>query len=280
MPFINFSIFHSLGVVIPIYFIYTIYVYFLYRKLRVYLKNLIYQAVNLLFNMKLMMVESRYKGEINLSNLDANALPKNIGLATTVQFLDFVDDVKHYLESNGKTIFIDKARQKYEGQLLGCDVGGADKIKDKVDAFLYIGTGIFHPLGIALNVDKEVFCYDPINAVLSKIDRTEVERYNGKRKAAYLKFLESTEIGILVSLKPGQNNFRKAVELKKQLKDKNCYIFAFDTLDFNQVENFPFVQCWVNTACNRILDDYSKFPKPLVDLSDIEKMELLTITAK
>ena len=243
--------------------------------------------------MKIMMVEGRYKGKIDLSNLDAGALPENIGLATTVQFLDFVDEIRQYLESNGKHIFIDKIQQKYAGQMLGCDVGAADKIKDDVDCFLYIGTGMFHPLGIALSSDlaseshaslasqyKDVFCYDPINAALSKIDRAQVEKYNKKRKAAYMKFLEAAEIGILVSLKPGQNNFKKAVELKKQLKDKNCYIFAFDTLDFSQVENFPFIQCWVNTACNRIVDDYEKFPKPLIDLGDIEKIELLTITAK
>ena len=230
--------------------------------------------------MKIMMVESRYKGKINLSNLDASALPKNCGLATTVQFLEFVDEIKELLEKNGKTIFVDKIKQKYEGQLLGCDGGAAEKVKAKGDAFLYIGTGIFHPLGITLNSDKDVFCYDPVNAVLSKIDKEQIERYNKKRKGAYLKFMEAKEIGILVSLKPGQNNFRKAVELKKQLKDKNCYIFAFDTLDFNQVENFPFIQCWVNTACNRILDDYEKFPKPLIDLSEIGKMELLAITAK
>ena len=220
--------------------------------------------------MKIMMVEGRYKGRIDLSNLDAGMLPKTIGLATTVQFLDYTDEIIGFLESKGKTVYMDKNRQKYEGQLLGCDVSGADKVKDKVDAFLYIGTGVFHPLGIALSIDKDVFCYDPLNAMLSKIDHTQIERYNAKRKAAYMKFLEATEIGILVSLKPGQNNFKKAFELKKQLKDKNCYIFAFDTLDFNQIENFPFVKCWVNTACNRILDDYSKFPKPLTDLSDIE----------
>jgi len=229
--------------------------------------------------MKIMMVEGRYTGKINLSKLDAGILPKNIGLATTVQFLDFADEIKQFLESKEKNVFVDKIRQKYEGQLLGCDTGAAEKVKDNVDAFLYIGTGIFHPLGIALNIEKEVFCYDPINAVLSKIDRNEVEKYNRKRKAAYMKFLEATEIGILVSLKPGQNNFRKAVELKKQLNGKNCYILAFDTLEFSQLENFSFMQCWVNTACNRILDDYSKFPKPLVDLADIEKMELLTIAA-
>ena len=234
--------------------------------------------------MKIMMVEGRYKGQIDLSNLDTGILPKNIGLATTVQFLDHVDSIKNFLESKGLTIFVDKMRQKYEGQLLGCDFGAADKVKDKVDAFLYVGTGIFHPLGIALNIDKDVFCYDPLNAIMSKIDRNQVEKYNLKRKGAYLKFLESNEIGFLVSLKPGQNNFRKAIEWKAKLKDKNCYIFAFDTLDFNQIENFPFVQCWVNTACNRILDDYEKFPKPLEDLSDIEKelldMDLLTISSK
>ncbi len=229
--------------------------------------------------MKIIMVEGRYKGKINLDNLDASVLPKKIGLVTTAQFLDYIDEIKQHLENNGKIVFVDKIKQKYEGQLLGCDVGAAEKVQENVNAFLYIGTGKFHPLGIALKINKEVFCYEPISAVLSKIDTIEVEKYNKKRKGTYMKFLEATEIGILVSLKPGQNNFKKAVGLKKQLKDKNCYIFAFDTLDFGQIENFPFIQCWVNTACNRILDDYEKFQKPLIDLSDIEKMELITITA-
>ena len=226
--------------------------------------------------MKVMMVEGRYKGGIELSNLDTGVLPTTIGLATTVQFLDYVDEIKNHLEAKGKIIFTDKIRQKYEGQLLGCDTGAAEKVKDNVDAFLYIGTGIFHPLGIALSIEKDVFCYDPIHAIMSKIDRKQVEKYNAKRKGAYLKFLDAKEIGFLVSLKPGQNNFRKAVEWKSKLNGKQCYIFAFDTLDFNQIENFPFIECWVNTACNRILDDYEKFPKPLVDLSDIEKAEAKT----
>ncbi len=234
--------------------------------------------------MKIMMVEGRYKGNIDLSNLDTSLLPKSIGLATTVQFLDYMEDITHFLSGKGKEVFIDKMRQKYEGQLLGCDQGAAEKIKGKVGAFLYIGTGIFHPLGIALSTNKDVFCYDPLHAIMSKIDMKQVERYNAKRKGAYLRFLEAKEIGFLVSLKPGQNNFKKAVEWKKKLKDKNCYILAFDTLDFNQIENFPFIECWVNTACNRILDDYDKFAKPLVDLSDIEKIEskaeLITINTK
>ena len=221
--------------------------------------------------MKIMMVEGRYKGQIDLSKLDTSILPKNIGLATTVQFLDYVDEIKQFLQSRGINAFIDKIRQKYEGQLLGCDQGGAEKIKDNVDAFLYVGTGVFHPLGIAINIEKEVFCYDPLHAIMSRIDQKQVERYNAKRKGAYLKFLDSKEIGFLVSLKPGQNNFKKAAEWKARLKGKNCYIFAFDTLDFSQAENFPFIHCWINTACKRMTDDYSKFPKPIVNLCEIEK---------
>lgn len=221
--------------------------------------------------MKIMMVEGRYKGEIDLSSLDAAILPERIGYVTTVQFLDYNDKIKNFLEGKGKKVIIGKGRQIYGGQLLGCDQGGAEKIAEEVDAFLYIGTGKFHPLGVALKTNKEVFCYDPIHAIMSRVGMKEAKKHNEKRKAAYLKFLHSKEIGILVSLKPGQNNFKKAMKLKERLKGRNCYIFAFDTLEFGQVENFPFIECWVNTACSRILDDYEKFPKPLVDLGDLEK---------
>ena len=227
--------------------------------------------------MKIMMVEGRYRGEIDLSKIDASIMPKTLGLFTTVQFIGYMDEIIQFLEQKGKEVLTDKMRQKYEGQLLGCDATGAKKINDAVDAFLYVGTGKFHPMAIALEIDKQVFCYDPINCVMSMIDGAEIERYNKKRRVAYMKFLEADEVGILVSLKPGQNNFRKAVELKGRFKDKNCYIFAFDTLDFNQIENFPFVQCWVNTACSRILDDYEKFPKPLVDISDINQPETIQV---
>ena len=59
-------------------------------------------------------------------------------------------------------------------------------------------------------------------------------------------------IGIIVSLKPGQNNFYLVEKLKESLKKmgKKVYIFLFD--DVNNLEDFNFVQLWVNTACPRI----------------------------
>jgi 2-(3-amino-3-carboxypropyl)histidine synthase len=223
--------------------------------------------------MKIMMVEGRYKGKIDLSGLKPKELPQKLGLVSTVQFLDYIDEVKSTLEKAGKQVFTNKIRQKYDTQLLGCDQGAAMKDADKVDAYFYFGTGGFHPLGVVIAAEKDVYCYDPLSSIQTKIPKEQGIKMNQKRKGAYLAFLSADNVGILVSIKPGQNLFKKAMELKERHKDKNCYIFVQDTIDFNQLENFPFIDVWINTACNRIMDDAEKFPKPLLDIADIEKAE-------
>ena len=62
--------------------------------------------------MKIMMVEGRYTGPIDLSRLDTNLLPKTIGLSTTVQFLNYTDEIIQFLKDSGKEVFIGKMRQK------------------------------------------------------------------------------------------------------------------------------------------------------------------------
>ena len=74
-------------------------------------------------------------------------------------------------------------------------------------------------------------------------------------EGALIKYLSSKEIGIIVSTKPGQNKLKKALELKKKIKDKNCHIFLADTVNPAEFENFPFIECWINTACQRFADD-------------------------
>ena len=76
-----------------------------------------------------------------------------------------------------------------------------------------------------------------------------------QQKGALLKFLSSKEVGIIVSTKPGQEKLKKAFELKNKLKDKNCHVFLADTIDPAEFENFPFIECWVNTACPRFADE-------------------------
>lgn len=174
-------------------------------------------------------------------------LPKKVGLVTTVQHKHKLNEIKKILEGN-------KIKAIIGGQILGCDVSAAKKIKNKVDAFLYIGSGEFHPLGVALETGKKVIIANPLTNEVSEIKKEDIENYKKRQKGALLRFLSSKEIGVLVSLKPGQKRLKKAFELKKKLesKGKNCYIFIADTIDLNEFENFPFVECWVNTACPRI----------------------------
>ena len=220
--------------------------------------------------MKTIFIPAKYTGKVDLGKIKVDKLPKKIGLVTTAQFLDKIDEIKKYLEKNQKEIFIDKDKQKNLGQILGCDVSAAEKIKDNVDAFLYVGSGEFHPIGVALSTKKDVFVFNPVTNVFSKLDNKEIEKYKKNRKAKYIRFLHADSIGILVSTKPGQCSYNKAVEIKKKLeeKGKKCFIFVFDILDSNEMENFPFIDFWVNTACPRIADDEDK--KDVIDMSELE----------
>ena len=125
-------------------------------------------------------------------------LPKKIGIVTTIQHRHKLKEVKKLLEKKGKKVFT-------AGIVLGCDVSNAKKIEKKVDAFLYIGTGEFHPLGIALETKKPVFAANPSSKNVSKIKKSDIEKIKKKTKGTYLKFLTAKKIGILVSTKPGQN---------------------------------------------------------------------------
>jgi len=205
--------------------------------------------------MKIIHIPAKSNLEIKIpaSELKKQKLPKKIGLVTTIQHL-------HALPALAKQIKGARA----VGQILGCNVGAAEKIKGKVDAFLFVGTGEFHPIAVALKTNKPVFIFNPVSQKLSKLDEKTISDFRQQRKGALLKFLHAKNVGILVSTKHGQQRFAEARKLKKKLEKKQglnqgkkCYIFVFDTLEFSQLENFPFIDSWLNTACPRIADGRS-----------------------
>ena len=189
-------------------------------------------------------------------------------MPTTVQFISNVDAWKKALEQAGKKVKLIKPEHcKHEGQLLGCSI---KRFKADFDAFLYVGDGLFHPKALMLKNDKPVFAYDPFSKRFSKIDKKDVERMQGRVIGALTKFIASKEIGVLVSTKPGQNRMKQAYELEKRYPDKNFYLLLSDTIDFSELENYPFIECFVNTACPRIgYDEHENIGKPVVNIGDI-----------
>jgi 2-(3-amino-3-carboxypropyl)histidine synthase len=203
--------------------------------------------------MKTVFIEAKSDADIRLSREQLAQLPKKTGIATTIQHLHKIKEARKQIK--GGII---------AGQVLGCDISAAEKIKNKVNAFLYIGSGEFHPLGIAIGTGKEVFCFNPFTKKMSKIGKKDIEKYNKRKKTSLIKFLSAEKVGILVSTKPGQNRMKDALKLSKR-KDKEYFIFAFDTLNEPDLENFPFIQCWVNTACPRIADNKAN----IINIDDV-----------
>lgn len=210
--------------------------------------------------MKILFIKAKYTRKIIINKSFVNKLPKKIGLVTTVQFADQIKEVKKQLV--GHNVFIYN-----RGVILGCEFKAAEKIKDKVTAFLYIGTGKFHPIGVALKTSKPVFCFNPITNQFDKISNKEVERYKKRKKGALTRFLISQNVGVLISIKPGQyRDFRK-LDLEKKFPNKRFYYFIFDTLDYKELENFPFIEAWINTACPRLDED--------INVINIEDLDLI-----
>src|SRR5207245_9519231 len=89
-------------------------------------------------------------------------LPKRVALLTTTQFRHWLPEIKQHLEKKGQVVRMGEAdrRVAYAGQLLGCDYHTATVVDKEVDGYLYIGTGDFHPLGVAILIDKPVIIAD------------------------------------------------------------------------------------------------------------------------
>ena len=72
-------------------------------------------------------------------------------------------------------------------------------------------------------------------------------------------------IGILITVKPGQQHFNPGLKLEDKYKDKRFYYFVDNDLNFSSLENFSFIEFWINTACPRIgFDDAVNLEKEFI----------------
>lgn len=196
-----------------------------------------------------------------------------IGVITTVQYLPVLDKARKILEKYGKKTFIGKnsGRAKHTGQILGCDYSAATTIAEKIDCFLYIGTGNFHPLGVALATDKKVFVADPEKNEIKDIEELKDE-FLRKRFARIEAAKKAKKFGILLSLKPGQRREKLALAIKEILEKnkKEAVVLAVDDVANEKLIGFG-LECYVDTACPRIAtDDFELYEKPVLTYYELE----------
>ena len=217
-------------------------------------------------NMKKVYIETKYTGPVELPKDLLQDLPTKVMIATTIQFVDYLPDIKNKLAAFGKEVHFFQSRHcRTLGQILGCD---NFKIKPGIEAFLYIGDGAFHPTALLAN-ELPIFCYNPLSGLWKKLGRKEWDETKLKKKVGLMKFHSAKTVGILISVKDKQRFLQGAVgKLKEQLEreGKEVYVFLGNELNKYNLSNFPFVEVWVNTACPRIADDLAG----VVNFQDME----------
>ena len=218
--------------------------------------------------------------DVDVDRMVEDVLPslgeyKAIGLTTTVQHTHQVEEIKAKLLEKGVNVLVGKGTGKtpLDAQILGCSYMTAINIMDKVDAYLYIGGGRFHPTGIVMSTGKPVIVANPYNGQISSISEDDLMDVAKRRVAAVTVAKNAKRFGILVSSKPGQNNFEKAIEIQRGLKaqGKEAVIIYMDEIRADHVNNYSEPEILVNTACPRIaIDGIDGIDRPMLTINEAE----------
>jgi 2-(3-amino-3-carboxypropyl)histidine synthase len=187
---------------------------------------------------------------------------KSIALIATAQYAWKLQEVKAVLEKKGYEVELKTGKElKYPGEVLGCNYTALQDVK--ADAVLFVGDGLFHPIGAAIYTGKKVYRLSPLS---NEFEEVNVERFIRKRMAAIVKAMDGRKCGIIVSTKPGQKRERLALELKRRAKEKglSCFVILTDEISAEKIYNFR-ADFLVNTACPRIsYDDAEAFHVPVL----------------
>ncbi|OPX62284.1 MULTISPECIES: diphthamide biosynthesis enzyme Dph2 [unclassified Methanoregula] len=187
------------------------------------------------------------------------------GLVTTVQHAHLVPAMEAFLKDRGIDVRVSEGRGRtpLRGQVLGCCFSAAKDIG--ADEILFAGTGLFHPIGIALAMKVRVVALDPLTGIAQEVNADSLLR---KRFAVIEKARGAKDFGIIVSTKSGQNR----MDLARRLSALSPYavIVTLKEVSPDELLNLGF-GCYVNTACPRLAyDDQVRFPVPVLSPQEFE----------
>lgn len=216
----------------------------------------------------------------NLKKAIPNPKHNKLAIYSAIQFIPNQKEVIELLKEKGFEVVTTKPdRTSFEGQILGCDSHKSNLKIDisKIDGFVYLGDGYFHPNALLLAQEHEeeikpVIIINPVQEFTEIISRDKIEKYLKRKKANLAKFHTLDVIGVFVSSKWGQEYKASALKLKNMYPEKQFYYFISDNFSEIEMENFPWIEVWVNTACPRIgQDDIIRHEKCVINIKDIYK---------
>ncbi len=200
-------------------------------------------------------------------------LQGRVGLITAVQHLDCLEQARAYLEARGFAVLMGKGdgRIRWPGQVLGCNISGPQEISGEVDCFLFIGTGNFHPLAVAIGTRKRVVRLDPYTQEAEELGELH-ERIMRQRFGVITAATRAKTFLILVSSKVGQDRMPLARELAERIRVQGKQAWIMVMGEFRPEALLAYqVDAYVNTACPRIaIDDQARYGKPMLTPVELE----------
>jgi len=195
---------------------------------------------------------------------------KKLGLVSSIQHINQLENIKSTLELQNKEIIIPnkKGYSHYDGHVVGCEYNSLKVIEDKVDAFLVIGNR-FHSLGAALSVKKPVFLIDTYNQEILDMSKFK-DKILKQRAIAISKVKHARSIGIIIGTKPGQifGNFKVIKDKFKKL-GKEVTVVTMNEITQDKLTNLYNIEAFVELACPRIaVEDYGKYDKPIITFKE------------
>jgi len=198
-----------------------------------------------------------------------NALPllnsTTICLVTTVQHTHLIHAMGAFLQSKGITCVVAEGggRTPERGQVLGCSFSAAKMTG--ADEILFVGTGLFHPVGMAIATRARVIALDPLAGTAQEVKGDALMR---RRFAVMEKARGARNVGIIVSTKSGQQRMELARRLVS-LSPAAVIVLMREVIP-DELLNLGFA-CYVNTACPRLAyDDQVRFPVPVLSPPEFE----------
>jgi len=196
-----------------------------------------------------------------------------VGLVATAQHLHLLPTALRTLEEMGRKAFIGQgdARTAAPGQVLGCNITSALSVQGSVDQYIFLGSGYFHPLAVALGTGLPVLSMDPYRGAVSDTGEAR-EKVLRQRYAAMAKARDARDWLVIVCDKPGQRRDALALSCREQLRERGL---TADLLLLNEVRAealLPYrAEAAVSTACPRLaIDDGPHYPIPLLTPLEME----------
>ncbi len=200
-----------------------------------------------------------------------------VGLVGVTQYMDRADKAREFLESKGYEVVEGQTglRTTEPGQVLGCDAGAAHNIAEKVDAFVFLGSGHFHPSQVSETGEK-VYVVDPYEEHIWIEPPNSLDDETRAEHARVIKHKDKKKWGIVTSSKKGQN-YMRAVQIAKEKLEKHgkdVYVFVEDRIFEPDYKGYG-IDIYVNCACPRMTKDWQDLAFVSVDALDVlDEVEL------